>query len=274
MILVSSQSKHALASLLALAPLFAGCASSRPAPAPSTAASRPWAAEQRQDWSLNERQRELARAGGGFGGFFHRGWISFAHFVADTADAVTGTPAKLGQMLAAKDDPDARRTGIMELVDRPWGQTATYVVAYSRLAEDGGQDPLVRASAIRALNRSRARQLAPLYVKNLTDANDLVRLEACKALNRMPDAAAVDPLLKLVGPSEENKDVRIAAAEALRHYKRLDVGRALVGLLAEKDFGIAWQAHASLKDLARGKDFGYSEAEWLKFFSGSEKPLG
>ena len=39
----------------------------------------------------------------------------------------------------------------------------------------------------------------------------------------------------------ESKDVRIAAADALRQYRTLDVARVLVTYLNETDFGVAWQ---------------------------------
>jgi hypothetical protein len=223
----------------------------------------------------DERQREIDEASTGWFGFVAGTKLRAYYAVADLADTVSGAPARYGQQLASKDDPDARREGIMGLVDRPWGQTPTYTVAYARIAEDDRQDPLVRASALRALNRARVRRFTPLYVKDLADPSELVRLEACKALNRMPDANAVPDLIKLVGRAEEGKDVRIAAAEALRHYKRVDVARALVGLLGEREFGIAWQAQFSLRDVT-GRNLGYDESKWLGYLSSpdKDKPLG
>jgi hypothetical protein len=194
-------------------------------------------------------------------------------FFSDLADAISGAPSRYAREMADKDHPDNRREGIMELVSRPFGETPTYTKAYAEISGDASQDPLVRATALRALNRSRVKQYTPLYVTQLTDPSELVRLEACKALNRMPDVNAVPQLLKMVNRPEEDKDVRIAAAEALRHYKRLDVARALASLLNERDFGIAWQAHRGLRDITH-KNFGYDESAWLTYLTGPDKPLG
>jgi hypothetical protein len=257
--------RNRLASAAIMAVLLAGgCASGTGQSGPAT---RPTS-----DAGLNERQREVARVQAGRLGFvqvlpLQAGWL-----VDDLADKVSGTAGRLGHMMADKTDPDIRRKGIMGLADRPWGETPTYTRAYAAIAGDDKEDYLVRASAIRAINRSRDPVYRPLFVSNLNDSNEVVRLEACKALNRMPDPAAVPTLIKLVARQEESKDVRIAAAEALRHYKKLEVARSLISLLGERDFGIAWQAHHSLRDLTR-KDLGYDEGAWLSYLSGPEKPL-
>ncbi|MGK4277532.1 hypothetical protein, partial [Escherichia coli] len=53
---------------------------------------------------------------------------------------------------------------------------------------------------------------------------------------------------------DENRDVRIAAADALRHYKTLEVSRALVTMLDQREFGVSWQCRQSLQVLT-SKDF-------------------
>src|SRR5207247_99585 len=104
----------------------------------------------------------------------------------------------------------------------------------------------VRATAIRALNRSRDASATPLFVKALDDPSDQVRLEAAKALVNMPDQKAAPALIKIVDSRTDNRDVRIAAADALRHYKALDVARTLVNTLGQRDFSVAWQSRHSL----------------------------
>ena len=100
-----------------------------------------------------------------------------------------------------------------------------------------------------------------------------MRLEAAKALANLPDPAAADPLVKLVSNADEDRDVRVAAAQALNHYKKLEVARALTSRLNERDFSVAWQARRSLRRLT-GKDFRYNEAAWLEYIAGPEKPFG
>ena len=73
-------------------------------------------------------------------------------------------------------------------------------------------------------------------------------------------------------PRTRPKDVRIAAADALRNYRNLDSARTLVNLLNERDFGIAWQSHRSLVLLTR-RDLRYDQAAWLQFLSSNANPF-
>src|SRR5207247_4238153 len=100
----------------------------------------------------------------------------------------------------------------------------------------------------------------------LDDKSDLVRLEAAKALANIPDPAARDPLLRVLQNPAESKDVRIAAADALRHYRELDVARTLAGTLGAREFGIAWQSRRSLRVITR-QDFAYDQTAWLQFLT-------
>ena len=90
-------------------------------------------------------------------------------------------------------------------------------------------DPTVKATAIRALNRARDVQSTKVFIRALGDPNEWVRLEGAKALANVPDVAAAEPLLQLLNRVDENRDVRVAAADALKHYRTLAVARGLVG---------------------------------------------
>ena len=113
----------------------------------------------------------------------------------------------------------------------------------------------------------------PVFIAALDDKNEQVRLEACKALIHMPDEGATPGLVKLIENDQENRDVRIAAAEALQHYRTLEVARALTNTLGQRDFGVAYQAHQTLM-LLTGHDLRYDEAAWLAYLTGPEKPFG
>jgi HEAT repeat protein len=167
--------------------------------------------------------------------------------------------------------PDERREGIANLSTRSYGRNEPYVTRYSQIAQLD-EDYLVRAQAVRALNHSRADKFESIYLASLDDKNELVRLEACKALSNMPDEKAIPKLLKIVGDNAENRDVRIAAADALRHYGNIEVARALVNQLGEREFGVAWQSRESLKKLT-GRDFDFDEAQWLNYLTTNEKPF-
>ena len=166
---------------------------------------------------------------------------------------------------------DERRRGINKLVEYAWAREHVINACTSLAADD--PDFLVRATAIRALNRVRHTGGTKLYIEALADANPLVRLEAAKALANMPNPDASAPLLKAMTDPNEDRDVRIAAADALKHYKEPDVVRALVAQLPGREFGVAWQARHSLRRIT-GKDLRYDDAAWNAYLASTDKPLG
>ena len=159
--------------------------------------------------------------------------------------------------------PDERREGINYLAAQDFGKRAPWTTRYQQIAQDD-PDYTVRAFAVRALNRSRDKSATGVFIKSLSDRNDLVRLEAAKALANVPDPKAIDTLTRIVASPVENRDLRIAAANALRHYRDMGVARSLVNVLSAKDFGVAWQARHSLRTLT-GRDMKYDERAWLTY---------
>ena len=189
-------------------------------------------------------------------------------------DVVTGnTPGRYARLLLDDEDADNRRRGVDGLLARgEFAKEEPYLSNYRRLARYD-EDYLVRATAIRALNRARDAESAELYIRALADPHALVRLEGCKALKNMPDDAAKVPLRRLLDRVDQDADVRIAAASALKHYPDLETARTLAATLNERDFSVAWQSRQSLRRLT-GQDFGYDESAWLEYFSGPETPFG
>jgi len=182
--------------------------------------------------------------------------------------------------------PDARREAVAAIVTQwPWGKNAPYVDYYKKHAQLD-LDPTVRAMCIRALNICRDASSTKIFITCLQDENEQIRLEAAKALANIPDPEAVGPLEDMLTGSRvtltpdghhmlvpESKDVRVAAADALRQYRKLDVARILVGYLSEQDFGVAWQSRQSLITLT-GQDLRYDQSAWLNYLVGPSKPLG
>jgi hypothetical protein len=231
----------------------AGCASQQPAREPSG--------------KTESDPKSASTYASGFGS----GLNDFSKNVSQFFQNLSGdTPVKYAKMTMS-DSADARRVGINGLVEKDFGKRPPYTDRYADLAALD-PDPLVRATAIRALNQSRDKSRTKLFIKSLGDASPLVRLEAAKALRRVPDPDAAEPLLKVLNATDEDKDVRIAAADALQHYKRLDVARSLVALLSNRDFGLAWQSRRSLKSLT-GRDLFYDDTAWLQYLTGPDKPF-
>ena len=194
-------------------------------------------------------------------------------FASRLKDAITGrTPRNAAVRMEDSYFPDERRAGINDLVAREFGKKPPYVERYEQIAQTD-PDWLVRATAIRALNRARWKESTPIFVKALDDPHEEVRLEAAKALVNMPDPKSVPSLIRIVNSTTENRDVRIAAADALKHYRTLEVARALIAQLQVREFGIAWQSRRSLRSIT-GIDWKYDESAWLIYVTGPMKPFG
>jgi HEAT repeats len=202
----------------------------------------------------------------GFGNFGHLVAVEFRWYVRGDR------PIKAVEMMNDPNSADARRTGINELLTYNFAKGPPYTVRYRQISAFD-DDATVRAVALRASNRSRDVQATPLFVSALSDKSELVRLEGAKALVHLPDPAAERSLMRELADPNENLDVRIAAADALKHYHDLTNARALAEALDDKDFSIVWQARRSLVYLT-GRDFGYDDGAWLNFFAGPDKPFG
>lgn len=171
------------------------------------------------------------------------------------------TPREYAGLIASESStPDQRRRGVQGLVKRPFGKQPPYTDLYAELAVED-PNPLVQATSVRALNRSRAREKTEVLISRLSDPSPLVRLEAAKALANLPDPDAVGELLRLATDREEDLDVRLAAIAALRHYPDRELVERLASLLGSDEFSVVFQARAALVAMT-GVDRGYDPAAW------------
>lgn len=182
------------------------------------------------------------------------------------------TPRRAVLQMADKNSADNRRNGMNRLLEWDYTHRPPYTNEYESIATLDS-DPTVRAAALRACNRSRDKHATPLFIKALSDKNEWVRLEAAKGLANIPDPNAAASLTTVANNADENRDVRIAATDALKYYRTLENARVLSGLLIDGDFSVSWQARRSLVFLTH-KDFGYDQSAWLAYFVGPERPLG
>lgn len=163
------------------------------------------------------------------------------------------------------DNADLRREGLLTLASRSYSNREPYPALFEAKAKYD-QDPLVRATATRIINARRIAASRPALVAALADGNPRVRTEAAKALANLPDPAAEVKLRQLLLNEAEAPAVRVAAADALRHFDSLETRRALIAQLADRNFAVAWQARRSLF-LSTGEDFRYDQPAWLDFVS-------
>jgi hypothetical protein len=235
----------------------AGCAARREPP-PAVATTAP--ATTGPATSPAGTARAAPAEGGGLGEFF-----------ASLHDQLTGATPAQNLRLIRSPRAGVRVRGINALVARDFGKQPVYTRVYKAVALND-PDPLVRAVAIRALNRARDATAVPVLIVGLSDAHEWVRLESAKALVRLPDPSATAPLLQALRRPDETRDVRIAVVDALRHYQTLEVARTLTSLLAERDFSIVWQSRRSLRDITQ-KDFRYDASKWQSYLANPERPL-
>jgi hypothetical protein len=202
-------------------------------------------------------------------------WV-FSPIVDTTAHSIQwlsgDRPIAADRLLEDKSSADHRREGMNKLAEFGFLSNPLFEKRCRQLAQYD-VDFTVRASAIRTGNRARDSKATSVFILGLSDQNEWVRLESAKALANVPDSKAVEPLIRLLADHDQSKDIRIAAADALKHYRTQATARALAATLHDKSFAIAWQAHRSLKYLT-SRDFGYEESAWLNYVGGSEKPWG
>lgn len=193
------------------------------------------------------------------------GWDSVTSLPRRFYEAATPDQLRAAANALYSPDADVRRTAINRISGRNIGKRLPYTDVYREKALRD-PDASVRASAVRAINHVRNDESTSALVVALGDTDAQVRREAAHALANLPTPSAEAPLRTMVLKSDEDLDTRIAAIDALRHYKSLDTQRVLVSQLNSTNFALAWQARRSLF-LQTGSDYRYDEPAWLNYLA-------
>ncbi len=156
-------------------------------------------------------------------------------------------------------DPDIRRRSVELLTAAEFGGELPYLRMYRLLIDD--PDPTVRAACIKALGIHGEVEDVARVVPYIKDDNAFVRWETAKALQRIHNPLAVDSLIDTL-MHDEDADVRMAAATALGQYPQRRVFHALIGGLADVDYGVVDASQKALVTLT-GIDQGVNGSAWM-----------
>jgi len=182
------------------------------------------------------------------------------------------TPAEAAEMALDAEDTDRRFRGTMMLANAPFGGEAPYIAMYEDYTTD--EAPNVRAAATRALgNHGDPARHVPMIIERLESEERVVRIEAARALQRLHNPAAIEPLVRRLDPDiEPEPDIRAEAAHALGQYADPTVVQVLIATLADRHLRVARNARKALKTLT-GQDFGLDRSEWSQWVSSTDNPF-
>jgi HEAT repeat protein len=131
-------------------------------------------------------------------------------------------------------------------------------------------DPLVRQAVVRAITEFHTPMAQQVLAAGLSDENDAVRIECCRALGHRAEPAAV-ARLAISLRSDKNVDVKLAAAEALGKIKSPESIQALAIALDDRDPAMQYVGVQSLKSIT-GKDYGPDVQAWRQVAAGGTPP--
>jgi len=184
--------------------------------------------------------------------------------------------------------PDDRRRAVNAIAASREGRSDWAVQAFDSIARTD-IDATVRVAALRALRRSAGAATVPLTVKLLQPgppaedvraAPGIVRWEAALLLRDLARRSDVEPgmhesaLTALLHRAvlDEDRNVRIAALEALGSFRDDRSLRALVAAMQDRDFAIQSAAEHSLVALT-GERRGCDPDEWAAWLAAHPNAL-
>lgn len=175
-------------------------------------------------------------------------------------------------------DADKKARGTNLILNAPFGGAEAWVNLYRDYVKPPkpGEvtSPAVRATAARGLGLHGSPEDVPLLIPLLKDEDKSVRLDAVKALQRLHNPAAIDPLIELTRLDKEAEpDVRAGAAAALGQYAQPRVLQALIAALADDQLAVSNAALSSLRTLTGNDTLNDDRRAWLKWVADAKAPF-
>ena len=152
-------------------------------------------------------------------------------------------------------------------VDSPEQRQVTDQLARQMQVEP---DPLVRRAVVRAIAEYRTPMAQQVLEAGLADEDTAVRIACCKALGRRAESVSVASLGNALRTDEE-MDVRLAAAESLGAIKSPEAMPALAVALNDRDPALQYVGVQSMKSIT-GKDYGPDVEAWRQVAAGGTPP--
>ncbi|MEM9790036.1 MAG: HEAT repeat domain-containing protein [Planctomycetota bacterium] len=166
-------------------------------------------------------------------------------------------------------DADKRRRAVALINASPFGGEDPYLRMYRLLLDD--RDATVRAAVAAALGDHGTPEDADRLIPLLRDRDGFVRWQAARALQKLHNPDAIEPLIAVV-TEDDDADARAAAAYALGQFDDPDAFDALVSALLDLDFGVVTNARDALT-MMTGTDAGDDPADWLAWAEGRRGEL-
>jgi HEAT repeat protein len=179
-------------------------------------------------------------------------WIPFQGQTSDTMPGVVTPAQKMTQLKklrldAPESSPEFKR------------QVVEYLTASIRTEPD----PLLRSEIVLTLGSYPIPLAEPVLKAALQDTDADVRIAACDAWGKMPNATGAELMVGIL-KNDANQDVRLAAARNLGQTKDQRAIAALGDVLTESDPAMQRRAVVSLQNIT-GKDLGNNVDRWQKY---------
>jgi len=131
-------------------------------------------------------------------------------------------------------------------------------------------DPLVRKAIVGTIAEFQTPMSQQVLEAGLKDESEGVRIACCQALGHCSEGGSVAALAETVR-SDQDIDVRLAAAEALGKIRTPEAIQALVPALDDRDPALQYVGVQSMKTIT-GQDYGPDVQAWRQVATGENPP--